>query len=141
MSPALARSLTFDLTYLLMRHRAWHNAPILSELSIDFLCSEFQIPRQLGTQLVENSLDLLHSYTPVELDWTAEKYEEEFLEHLFICSTLATDDGALADNRVATQDGGVRVDHNVIFNRRMAFYVLHFFLQKYQDLVLKQSSR
>jgi hypothetical protein len=97
-SPALARALTFDLTYLLMRHRAWHNAPILSELSIDFLCSEFQIPRQLGTQLVENSLDLLHSYTPIELDWNAEKYEEEFLEHLFICSTLATNDEALADD-------------------------------------------
>lgn len=97
-SPAMSRSLTFDLTYLLMRHRAWHNAPILSELSIDFLCSEFLVPRHLGTQLVENSLDLLHSYTPTELDWTAEKYEEEFLEHLFVCSTLATDDDALADD-------------------------------------------
>ncbi|WP_176736470.1 HEAT repeat domain-containing protein [Oligoflexus tunisiensis] len=97
-SPALSRSLTFDLTYLLIRQRAWHNAPILSELSIDFLCSEFQIPRHLGTQLVENSLDLLHSYTPIEIDWTAEKYEEEFLEHLFVCSTLATNDEELADD-------------------------------------------
>jgi hypothetical protein len=81
-----------------MRHRAWHNAPILSELSIDFLCSEYQVPRHLGTQLVENSLDLLHSYTPIELDWNAEKYEEEFLEHLFICSTLAGNDEGLADD-------------------------------------------
>lgn len=97
-SPALARALTFDLTYLLIRHRAWHNAPILSELSIDFLCSEYQVPRHLGTQLIENSLDLLHSYTPIELDWNAEKYEEEFLEHLFICSTLVGNDEALADD-------------------------------------------
>ncbi len=97
-SPATIRSFTFDLTYLLLRHRAWHNAPILSELTIDFLCSEFLVPRHLATQLVENSLDLVHSYTPSELDWTAEIYEEEFLEHLFVCSTLAKDDNALADD-------------------------------------------
>ncbi len=97
-SPAMTRALTFDLTYILIRHRAWHNAPILSELTIDFLSSEYLVARHMGTQLVENSLDLLHSYTPSELDWDAEKYEVEFLEHLFVCSTLAADDDALADD-------------------------------------------
>ncbi|MCX6128442.1 MAG: hypothetical protein NTX25_05175 [Proteobacteria bacterium] len=97
-SPAMIRSLTFDLSYVLLRHRAWHNAPILAELTIDFLNSEFLVPRALCGQLVENSLDLLHNYTPVEADWTSEQYESEFLEHLLICGAIAEGDSQLADD-------------------------------------------
>lgn len=95
MSPALVRSAAFDLSYLLIRHRQWHHASLLPELAIDFLNSEYFIPNALSAGLVETALDVLHSYTPRELDWSVADYEEEFLEHLIICSLISLDEDSL----------------------------------------------
>ena len=95
-SPGMIRATTFDLSYTLLRHRAWHNAPLLSEFAIDYLNSEYLLPRAVATMIVESALDLLHSYTPAELDWDANDYEKEFLEHLFVCSVIASEDAELA---------------------------------------------
>lgn len=94
-SPALVRSACFDLSYLLIRHRQWHQAPVLLELAIDYLNSEYLIPGTLSAQIVEAALDVLHSYTPLELDWTTEDYNQEFLEHLIICSLVSIDEESL----------------------------------------------
>lgn len=94
-SPALVRSACFDLSYLLVRHRQWHHAELLPELAIDFLNSEYAIAGSISAQIVESALDILHSYTPRELDWSAEQYEEEFLEHLIICSLISADEDSL----------------------------------------------
>ncbi|MBC7530156.1 MAG: hypothetical protein H7318_01170 [Oligoflexus sp.] len=94
-SPALVRSAAFDLSYLLIRHRQWHHASLLPELAIDYLNSEYFIPHTLSAQLVETALDVLHSYTPRELDWSSADYEEEFLEHLIICSLISLDEDSL----------------------------------------------
>lgn len=94
--PALLRSAAFDLSYILIRHRQWHHAELLSELAIDFLTSEYLIPGSVATQIVENALDVLHSYTPREMDWSPSDYEREFLEHLIICSLISRDEESLA---------------------------------------------
>ncbi|MBC7662117.1 MAG: hypothetical protein H7249_20670 [Chitinophagaceae bacterium] len=96
LSPALVRSACFDLSYLLIRHRQWHHAALLPELAIDFLNSEYHIPGSLSAQMVESALDVLHSYTPRELDWSADDYEEQFLEHLIVCSLISLDEESLA---------------------------------------------
>lgn len=94
--PALLRSLVFDLSYLLIRHRPWHQAELLSELAIDFLQSEYFIPSEAATQTVEAALDVLHSYTPKELSWSEADYEREFLEHLILTSLISRDEDELA---------------------------------------------
>ncbi len=93
--PALARSACFDLSYLLIRHRQWHHASLLPELAIDFLNSEYSIPGALSTQIVEEALDVLHSFTPTEPEWSAEDYSHEFLEHMIICSLMSLDEESL----------------------------------------------
>lgn len=95
-APALLRSATFDLSYILIRHRQWHHAELLSELAIDYLTSDYLIPGTIATQIVESALDVLHSYTPREIEWTALDYEHEFLEHLIVCSLISRDEEALA---------------------------------------------
>jgi len=94
-APALARSACFDLSYLLIRHRQWHHAPILPELAIDFLNSEYLIPGALSGEVVEAALDVLHSFTPREIDWTTDDYNAEFLEHMIICSLISLDETRL----------------------------------------------
>lgn len=95
-SPLLIQTACFELSYLLIRHRLWHHASLLSELAIDFLNSEISLPRALSTQIVESALDILHSYTPRESDWQAEDFEEEFLEHLVVSALLSHDESALS---------------------------------------------
>jgi hypothetical protein len=94
--PGLIRAAAFELSYILVRHRPWHHAALLSELAIDFLSSEYMVAAGPAAQIVESALDILHSYTPRELDWSSEDYEREFLEHLIICSLIARDEEALA---------------------------------------------
>ncbi|RZA19212.1 MAG: hypothetical protein EOP10_19885 [Proteobacteria bacterium] len=94
--PGLIRAAAFELSYLLIRHRQWHHAALLSELAIDFLTSEYMIAGGPATHIVESALDILHSYTPRELDWSSEDYEREFLEHLIICSLISRDEETLA---------------------------------------------
>lgn len=95
-SPQLIHTACFELSFLLIRHRRWHHASLLSELAIDFMNSEFFLPRALSTQIVESALDVLHSYTPREKDWQVDDYEEEFLEHLVVSALLSHDEGALS---------------------------------------------
>ncbi len=94
-SPALIRALIFDLTYLMLRHRAWHLAPLFSELTIDFINSEYALPHQMCVVIVEGMHDLLHHYMAPEIDWTADRYDEEFLEHLLVSTLMAAHEGEL----------------------------------------------
>lgn len=93
---ALARSAAFDLSYILVRHRPWHHAELLAELAIDYLSSEYLISGSTATQIVESALDLMHSYTTKEAEWSVQELEQEFLEHLLICSLSSQDEEALA---------------------------------------------
>ncbi len=95
-SPGVIRAVIFDLSHLLLRHRIWHSAPLLAELAIDFLNSEYLLPHHTCTMTVESCLDLIHRHTIAEGDWDAERFDQEFLEHLFISSLIAKDDQALA---------------------------------------------
>lgn len=95
LSPAMIRALIFDLTYLMLRHRPWHLAPILSELTIDYLNSEYALPHEICVTLTESMLDLLHHYVAPESEWSAERYDEEFLEHLLVSALRAADEAEL----------------------------------------------
>ena len=96
LSPAALRALLIDLSYLLFRHRSWLGAPLLAEVAIDFLNSEYLIPRVLCEHLVEHCLELMLPSFDVDADWDALHYDDEFLEHLFICSILAKSESELA---------------------------------------------
>lgn len=87
----IRKALELDLAYIFFRHQAWVHAPVLTELSIDYINSEFAIPRNDATVIVESCVELLHNYIPIEKGWTAIEYDEEFLFQLFISS--ASSDG------------------------------------------------
>ncbi len=116
LSPALLRALILDLSYVLLRHRTWLHAPLLSEVVIDFLNSEHLIPRSLAAEVVEACLDLLHSPINPAADWDADTYDNEFLEHIFICSILAKSeldlilDIGFGRNMLEVLDASVRFD-------------------------------
>ncbi len=92
----LVRAASFELSYLLLRHRAWHYASLLAELATDFLVSEYQIPGGISELVVEAGLEVIHGYTAREAHWSAADYEREFLEHLIVCSLLSLDEESLA---------------------------------------------
>lgn len=94
-SPALIRALIFDLSYLMLRHRPWHLAPLLADLTIDFLNSEYALPHETCVVIVESLFDLLHHYVAPETEWSAERYDEEFLEHLLVSALRASDEAEL----------------------------------------------
>ncbi len=93
---AVEFSLTFELSYLLIRHRTWQTTELLSELAIDFLASEYRLTQTAATQIVEAAIDVLHRYSLKDGDGNNFNLEEEFLEHLIIASLISADEDTLA---------------------------------------------
>ncbi|SMF14155.1 HEAT repeat domain-containing protein [Pseudobacteriovorax antillogorgiicola] len=91
----LIKTIQLDLSYIFFRHQAWIHAPVLAELSIDYLHSEFHLSRQVATDVVESALDLLHSYIPTEPGWSARDYDYEFLFQMFISSASSDNQSQL----------------------------------------------
>jgi hypothetical protein len=92
----LRKALYLDLCYLYLRHQAWHKAPLFSELTIDFLNSEYQFPYAVACETVESCLVHLSPYQQDDSEtWEAQALDREFLFELFIASAKAVDEASL----------------------------------------------
>lgn len=80
------KAIILDLCYIYFRHESLIHAPTLAEFTIDYINSEFGVPRGPACELVEACIEFLMEYIPADRSWSAEDYDREFLFQLFISS-------------------------------------------------------
>ena len=94
----LKRCIQLELSYIMLKYKKWSISECLSEATIDFLNSEYRIPRKESTELVEVCLDIIQATQTLAHFKTPEDVDHDFLLNLFIETTIAKDESKLEIN-------------------------------------------
>ena len=82
----------------MLKYKKWSISECLSEVTIDFLNSEYRIPRKIATELVERCLDIVQGTQAIAQFASPEEVDHDFLLNLFVETTIAKDESKLEIN-------------------------------------------
>ncbi len=94
----LQRCLQLELSYIMLKYKKWSISECLSEVTIDFLNSEYRVPRKTSTELVELCLDIVQGTQSIAHFESPEQVDHDFLLNLFVETTIAKDESKLEIN-------------------------------------------
>lgn len=95
LSLGLVRGIEFDLLYSLLRHTLWCKTSLFAAVLVDFLATEYVLPKAVAKSLIDGVLPLAKRLIHKECPFISAS-DQEFL--LYICaeSWIATDELELA---------------------------------------------
>ena len=91
----MQRCLNLELCYIMLKYKKWSISECLYEVTIDFLNSEYRIPRKMATELVDVCLDIVQQTETIAHFKSPEHVDHDFLMNLFIETTIARDESKL----------------------------------------------
>src|SRR5690606_33754965 len=87
--------LEIDVLYGLFRHRSWTGTPIVIDIFVEFLATEYRLPQDLGRHLIESQMMTLAALLPTPV---AAGSDKEFLQYIFVeTATAASEADLIAD--------------------------------------------
>lgn len=78
--------LEVDVLYALFRHRSWTGTPIVIDILVEFLATEYRLPQSFGRQLIEDQMVTLAAVLPIR---PIPGQDRDFLEYIFVETATA----------------------------------------------------